>query len=332
LESRVLQTFALIGFALVGDGAFAADDAVKNRYAEYCSVCHGDRGDGQSHAQQGLTPPPRNFTAPSFAATATRDRIVNAITNGVPGTAMISWKTEFEAEEIGELADYVLEEFVGNQDTVVAATPVSGEFARIYQESCSVCHGDDGKGARWGQESLSAKPRDFTSAASAAELTRDRMIVSVTNGRPGTPMPGFESQLSQQQIAGIVDYVRARFMTDAGFMNTEASGSYYDQPFPDDLTGRFDRGSALYYVNCVECHGVAGDGNGPRAYFIFPKPRNFLDPATQQILNRPRLYSGIADGVIGKEMPAWSKVFSDQDIADVAEFVYQEFITATPAE
>jgi mono/diheme cytochrome c family protein len=40
---------------------------------------------------------------------------------------------------------------------------------------------------------------------------------------------------------------------------------------------------------------------------------------------------GIADGVLGKEMPAWSKVFSDQDIADVAEFVYREFITATPA-
>ena len=78
--------------------------------------------------------------------------------------------------------------------------------------------------------------------------------------------------------------------------------------------------------------GTAGDGNGRRAYFIFPKPRNFLDPATQQIFNRPRLYTGIADGVIGKEMPAWSKVFSEQDIADVAEFVYREFITATRAE
>ena len=245
---------------------------------------------------------------------------------------MIAWQTEFEPEEIAALADYVLDEFVPEQGETAAAPSMNSEFARIYQESCSVCHGDDGKGAQWGQDSLSAKPRDFTTAASQAELTRNRMIVSVTNGRPGTPMPGFASQLTPRQIEGIVDYVRARFMRDAGATQANTSGSYHDEPLPNDLRGRPERGGALYYANCAECHGAAGDGNGPRAYFIFPKPRNFLDPATQQILNRPRLYNGIADGVIGKEMPAWSKVFSDQDIADVAEFVYREFITASPAE
>lgn len=321
----------LIGSVLAGHAASAADDAVKKRYSEYCSVCHGDRGDGRSHAQRGLTPPPRNFTDPAFAASATRERIIAAINHGIPGTAMIAWKTQFEPAEIEELADYVLDELVRGQTGTAAAPPVNDEFSRIYQESCSVCHGDDGKGARWGQESLSAKPRDFTSAAAQADLTRDRMIVSVTNGRPGTPMPGFASQLSPQQIEGIVDYVRARFMNMTA-TTADAGENYHDRPFPNDLSGRFERGSALYYANCAECHGGAGDGNGRRAYFIFPKPRNFLDPATQQIFNRPRLYIGIADGVIGKEMPAWSKVFSDQDIADVAEFVYRQFILATPAK
>jgi mono/diheme cytochrome c family protein len=332
LKSRGLISLVLLSALLAGHGAFAADDAIKKRYSDYCSVCHGDRGDGQSHAQQGLMPPPRNFTEPSFVATATRERIVAAITNGVPGTAMIAWKTEFEPAEIDELADYVLNDLTRVQEGPTVAMPVNAQFERIYQESCSVCHGDDGKGARWGQASLSAKPRDFTSASSQTELTRDRMIVSVANGRPGTPMPGFASQLSREQIEGIVDYVRARFMSGAGDATTALDGNYHDRPFPNDLTGQFERGSALYYANCAECHGTAGDGNGRRAYFIFPKPRNFLDPATQQIFNRPRLYSGVADGVIGKEMPAWSKVFSDQDIADVAEFVYREFITATPTE
>ena len=137
----------------------------------------------------------------------------------------------------------------------------------------------------------------------------------------------------------VVDYVRARFMAGASGPHATSptppapadAASYHAQPLPNGLSGNVARGHALYLVNCVECHGVAGDGNGPRAYFIFPKPRNFRDPATQNILNRPRLYMGIADGVLGKEMPAWSKVFSDQDIADVAEFVYREFITATPA-
>jgi len=107
---------------------------------------------------------------------------------------------------------------------------------------------------------------------------------------------------------------------------------YHRRPLPAGLVGNVPRGQSLYLVNCVECHGITGDGNGPRAYFIFPKPRNFSDPATQRILNLPRLYSGIANGVIGREMPAWDKVFSEQDIADVAAFVYAEFITRPPAK
>jgi len=340
-NGRTLAAFALaiVVTAAANDPAFAATETVQSRYAEYCSVCHGDRGDGRSHAQQGLVPPPRDFTAPAFA-NATRERIVAAITNGMPGSAMIAWQSVFTPDEISELADFIIEKFVqGAKDASTSAAPSINEPARIYAESCSVCHGDDGKGAKWGQESLSAKPRDFTTALSRAELTRDRMIVSVSYGRPGTPMPGFSSQLSREQIEGVVDYVRARFMAGASGPHATSTtppapadaASYHAQPLPNGLSGNVARGQALYLVNCVECHGVAGDGNGPRAYFIFPKPRNFRDPATQNILNRPRLYMGIADGVLGKEMPAWSKVFSDQDIADVAEFVYREFITATPA-
>jgi mono/diheme cytochrome c family protein len=31
-------------------------------YHNYCSVCHGDRGDGNSRARNSLVPPPRDFT------------------------------------------------------------------------------------------------------------------------------------------------------------------------------------------------------------------------------------------------------------------------------
>src|SRR5210317_2241212 len=160
---------------------------------------------------------------------------------------------------------------------------------RIYQESCSVCHGDDGKGAVWGQNSLSTTPRDFTTEQASIELTRDRMIMSVTHGRPGTPMPGFGSQLDDQQVANIVDYIRTRFMTTAANSDEQTVASdYHERPFPADLTGNFERGRSLYFQNCLECHGAQGAGDGPRAYFIFPRPRNFNDGATKEILNRPR--------------------------------------------
>jgi len=324
--------------ALCTANALADEDRAGRNYDAYCSVCHGDNGDGASHASAGLVPPPRNFRAEEFAARATRESIIAAITNGMPGSAMIAWRTELGEAEIAELADYILGSFVGQGEKPAAsgrAVATDVEAARTYQESCSVCHGDDGKGAQWGRESLAMAPRDFTTAEARRDLDRDRMIASVTYGRPGTPMPGFGRQLSAEKVAAVVDYVRARFMRASADTTTRASAAdqdgqlpagYHDQPFPGDLEGDFERGRAFYFVNCIQCHGADGAGDGPRAYFIFPKPRNFRDDATQKIMNRPRLYAGIRDGVVGKEMPAWSKVASPQEIADVSEFVYRQFI------
>lgn len=331
-----LLVLGLACFGLGADPVMAEEDAVKERFSLYCSVCHGDRGDGASHAQQGLVPPPRDFTDPAFGSAITRERLVAAITNGVPGTAMVAWQTELSAAEISELADYILQNFIAAPAAVPAtmasrAPTGDNEAELIYRESCSVCHGDDGKGAVWGQNSLSTTPRNFTTEQASAELTRDRMIISVTHGRPGTPMPGFGTQLSDQQVAEVVDYIRDRFMTSApasASANTTPA-DYHERPFPENLSGNFERGRSLYFQNCLECHGTQGAGDGPRAYFIFPRPRNFNDEATREILNRPRLYDGVANGVIGREMPAWRFVLDAQAIADVSEFVYREFLTTS---
>ena len=221
-----------------------------------------------------------------------------------------------------------------------AAADETIDAATIYAESCSVCHGDDGRGAVWGQASLATPPRNFRTAESRQELTRERMIASVTAGRPGTPMPGFGTQLSIEQIMAVVDYVRSEFMAmkDAGSSqgpllpgNTDYGpiGSVEpprEQP-PAEQQGDAAQGALLYAQNCVDCHGANGGGDGPRAYFIFPKPRNFNDPTTRDYLTRENLYNGIKFGVVGKEMPAWGKVLSDGQIADLTEYVYRQFIS-----
>lgn len=341
-------------------------------YAEFCSVCHGDKGDGRSHAVQGLLPPPRDFTDPAATELLSRENIIEIITHGKPGTAMSAWNSQLDTNQIAALADYIRSEFVPSPDQAseIAANELPATEAslnrgkEIYDSTCSVCHGDDGAGAIWGRTSLKPAPVNFTLVDPMAQMKRSRMLASVTNGRPGTAMSAFSSQLSEFEIADVVDYIRESFMQAAGqdtampdtaapapAASTVGMAVLHGMParrfapaegitnldsdaiLPHGLKGDPVTGMALYMSSCTACHGDKGNGEGPRAYFIFPRPRNFLATENRERLNRPLLFNAIGSGVPGREMPAWNKVLTDQQIADITEYVFQAFIignTGTP--
>ncbi|HEY0720884.1 MAG TPA: cytochrome c, partial [Gammaproteobacteria bacterium] len=206
-------------------------------------------------------------------------------------------------------------------------------------KTCAVCHGDAGNGGTW-TSGMALKPRDFTTTPPSA-LSRATMIDVVTKGRPGTPMVSYASQLQKQDIEAVVDYVRATFMQAppeiSGLSGTYAHGTPpapavvtpqldMKAPFANGLKGDPKRGGDFYMHNCLTCHGAGGQGDGPRAYFINPKPANFHLPQYRERLNRPALYAAIRDGKQASEMPAWGKVLTPQQLADVGEFVFQSFI------
>jgi mono/diheme cytochrome c family protein len=218
---------------------------------------------------------------------------------------------------------------------------------RIYHSFCSVCHGDKGDGKSRAQNSFVRPPRDFT-APEAKNLTREYMIEVVRDGKAGTAMVGWKTQLNDKEIGDVVDYVRATFMeigpqpaaaaahpqitTPGGAGGTPPAQSeaalakHRAMGFPNEIRGNATAGRKFYLANCATCHGEKGDGQGPRAYFINPKPRNFLEPAARNSFNRPLIFEVVSKGKIGTEMPAWDKVLSPQEIANVSEFVFQEFI------
>ena len=311
-------------------------------YHNYCSVCHGDRGNGQSRANMALNPPPRDFGSPSAKRELTRERIIHAIAKGRPGSAMVGWEAQLSEQEITALADYLLNTFVHPQDRV-ATHPGKA----LYEQNCAVCHGDHGSGGRW-VSGMNIKPRDFTSERGRS-LSRATMLDAVNNGRPGTAMASFSDQLKPQQVADVVDYIRLAFMAlpeeIEGLSGTYAHGTPggveksepapapttpeeidMEAPMPQGLNGNPLAGRDFYMGNCFTCHGIQGDGQGPRAYFIRPKPANFLNDKYQQGFNREALFKAIRDGKLGTEMPAWGKVLSDQQIADIAEFVFRAYI------
>ncbi|WP_420477001.1 c-type cytochrome [Noviherbaspirillum sp. ST9] len=324
-------------------------------YHNYCSVCHGDRGDGNSRAKGSMVPPPKDFTNPGVAYALTREQMVNAVANGKSGTAMTPWKSQLTQKEIEGVVDYVRNTFMP------AATSDSNNRGRkIYAEYCSVCHGERGNGKSRASGSLMPPPRDFTNAAAKAELSRERMIKSVTYGRPETAMVGWKSQLSEKDILAVVDYVRTGFMESSNVSDISGTTSgnrghlpatqapapqvaaaapapaakpaapvNMNAPMPKSLKGDAAKGAAFYMSNCSTCHGATGDGRGPRAYFINPKPRNFQHDASRAELSRPAIFKAVTEGKLGTEMPAWGKVMTDQEIADVTEFVFTRFIKST---
>lgn len=316
-------------------------------YHNYCSVCHGDKGDGRSRAQGSLVPPPRDFTSPGATVELTRERMISGVKYGRPGTAMTPWDTQLNDKEIEAVVDYIR-----NTLMLAASSSGSGRGRVVYAKNCSVCHGDKGDGNTWAKSQMQPPPRDFSSAQAKADFTRERLITSITYGRPDTAMAGFGSQLSKDDINAVADYIRNVFMagsTPKGasgiYARGEQSGSGTKLPvaltsvpkndptnvdmsalMPKKLKGDPEKGAGFYMSNCATCHGVTGDGRGPRAYFINPKPRDFLHTASRQKFNRPALFDAIALGKRGTEMPAWNKVLDDQEIANIAEFVFRQFI------
>ena len=67
-------------------------------YRRHCALCHGVRADGRGARREGLSSKPRDFTDPAWRGKASPRRVFFAIREGVPGTAMPSWKLLDEGE------------------------------------------------------------------------------------------------------------------------------------------------------------------------------------------------------------------------------------------
>lgn len=86
------------------------------------------------------------------------------------------------------------------------------EGEELYQKNCSVCHGDKGDGNTWVSHELNPKPKNFTDPLVITVMTRKRMRDSIINGRSGTAMQAFKTQLSESEVNLIIDYIQTAFM------------------------------------------------------------------------------------------------------------------------
>ena len=90
---------------------------------------------------------------------------------------------------------------------------------------------------------------------------------------------------------------------------------------------RLARGQASYTTYCSGCHGANGDGLGPAARFLEPKPRDFTKgkvkfasvPAGEMPTDAD-LYRTITMGLHGTSMPSWF-LLPKTEVEDIIEYI-----------
>lgn len=153
-------------------------------FGKYCSICHGDRGDGAGKFAYLMNPRPRNLQQGNFKLATTQNQIpsdddlLRTISRGMPGSAMPPWG-HLPATDLRALVVFVrqlhvdasrkeLETWVAER--TMKAEEVAGALAertqpglplvvppepsfddvrwfrgrRVYLEGCAACHGESG--------------------------------------------------------------------------------------------------------------------------------------------------------------------------------------------
>lgn len=95
--------------------------------------------------------------------------------------------------------------------------------------------------------------------------------------------------------------------------------------FARELT--LKHGQDVYMKRCVQCHGVSGDGNGPVAASLYPRPRDYrrgiFKFTSTPYGSRPRredLIATLNRGIVGTSMPAFN-LLPKKDVESVVDYV-----------
>ncbi|MEK9627457.1 MAG: cytochrome c [Nitrospinota bacterium] len=123
---------------------------------------------------------------------------------------MIDLKDKNSISNLALLFWLLITLFVPGQVVAETTDPETGRD--IFFKHCKACHGVKGDGKTFAANVLNPPPKNFTSEKSKKELTKERMIQSVTEGRKGTAMMPWKSRLTEQEIQAVVNYIRKNLM------------------------------------------------------------------------------------------------------------------------
>jgi len=170
-------------------------------FAGACQPCHGPAGRGDGPAARRLLIPAEDLSA----IRADRAYLCGILQNGTNGSGMPYFRF-FDRDKLERLLDTLGARFALFDAVPAPAQPAGAQAKRLWDTTCSTCHGPDGGVSAFGRTLLPAPPdlRHFS-------LTPERALAVITDGYPGTVMQPYRDlpETVRQDLAGISNGWRA---------------------------------------------------------------------------------------------------------------------------
>lgn len=152
------------------------------------------------------------------------------------------------------------------------------------------------------------------------------VLASLTFAASGCVREPVADYVSSPQVAKL----SAKFQDDVRSILEDRCGTPTDPKLLGDSTvsaTRLRLGAAVYAHNCRQCHGVTGDGNGPAAAYLLPKPRDYR-PGIFKFTSttygskplREDLIRTVKRGIAGTSMPSF-RLLPEEELEAVIDYV-----------
>jgi mono/diheme cytochrome c family protein len=186
------------------------------------------------------------------------------------------------------------------------ALPAAADLERgtaLFATHCATCHGASGRGDGPAAAALTPRPADLA----AHRYSIDRLSEVLWNGSAGTAMSAWRDHPAADRAA----------------MAAAVQALSAVEPDPPPSAQMLALGARVYEANCVQCHGVNGDGRGTAVAELVVSPTDFR----RQQPSLAASLRALRDGMIGTRMAPWTDRLTADEILAAAHYVrglYQE--------
>jgi cytochrome c oxidase cbb3-type subunit 3 len=191
------------------------------------------------------------------------------------------------------------------------------DFATLYRENCSACHGAQG---------MNGPSYPLANPEYQALIDEQALHTVVANGKPGTLMPAFAisagGSLTDQQVDALAKGMRAAWYKPGTLAGVNPP------PYHAAAVADKARGAEVYATYCAGCHGVAGQPAKSKAGSI-------TEPAFLSLISDQALRTVIIAGRPDIGQPDWRNAMpghpmTDQQVTDVVGWLSSQRPGAQP--